>query len=412
MRNGGHDTRSAQKHAQMRTRAGTLFPPRPRGGAGRHRSRDSNAAVRGRFAPQSPGDRPRRTAGAEPVPGPPDPPRPSPLAPGRRDADRATRGRPGRVRARDRRASRPGRRGARARLVLRPDDLAPARARRGCLPVGGPAGERGPPREAGSAGPAGLLPAGPRRHRDRPPVRHRAVRHDPVLAPHGPARDPDLPRRAGDRAVRPDHAGPACRHAAGPSALGPARARLTGGQGDRPPARRVGPLHRRDVGNPLLAALRRHARERLAARPGARAVPGQLHALLDAGRGPRPEPVAVGLPGADPLPVRPDAAQLVPRGRHPLLRDDPVPALRDHGPPVGSFAAAGPAGGRRDHVGPGRRRIPARPAPAHRGVDALRRGGDAPPRVGRGCPGRGPCRRGGGGERGVVRACNPRVPSA
>ena len=83
------------------------------------------------------------------------------------------------------------------------------------------------------------------------------------------------------------------------------------------------------------------------------------HALLVAGRRPRPEPVAPAVPGPDRLPVPPDAPQLAPRRRDPLLRAGPLPALHDDRAAVAADAARGPAAGGRDHVGRRRRRLPA-----------------------------------------------------
>src|SRR5487761_2071448 len=260
-----------------------------------------------------------RTRDRPGFPSPSPPPRPppaasppgSPLAAGRAGGAGAAGRSPRRRRTRRSPAASARSFRVRAGLVLRPHDLAAAlRSRRG-LPVGRSTGGRGPPGEPGSAGPTRLLPAGPRRDRDRAAIRHRALRHHALLRPHAPARDPHLPRRAGDRAGRADHAGPASRHAGRAAALGPAHPPLAHRPGDRPPARRLAPLHRRDVGNPLLAALRRRARERLAARPGARALPGELDALLVAHGGPRPEPVADEPPGTPPVHVPGDAVFLL-----------------------------------------------------------------------------------------------------
>src|SRR5664280_1906801 len=195
-------------------------------------------------------NRARDRSGSAPLPNGRTPPRrPAHDRPGagRRSASRAV-GRDGRARdpgrrpggggARGHRAGRAGRRHLRARLVVRPDDLAAARRVRRRVPVGRPAGRRGAPGQPGSPRPACILPARARRDRGGTPVGHRALRHHPLLGPHGPARDPDLPGRAGHRALRTDHAraGPCgprrgwCRSARCPTGVPPRSRRARAGR--------------------------------------------------------------------------------------------------------------------------------------------------------------------------------------
>ena len=97
----------------------------------------------------------------------------------------------------------------------------------------------------------------------------------------------------------------------------------------RVPGRRLAPLRGRDVGQPLLAAVRRGAREPAHPRLRARVYLATALAVLVAGRRARPGALADVAPGAGALRVPPDDPEHVPGGRHPQRADRPVPALRD-----------------------------------------------------------------------------------
>src|SRR5262245_10070887 len=141
----------------------------------------------------------------------------------------------------------------------------PARDRRpapgGCgVDPADPAGCGRPPGSSRAAPAHGRVLRRPRRARRRAALRHRALRHDPVLDPHGPA-PAAAPRRGA--AGRPLGAG----HAAAPGGVAgvadpdPGRLPLGPGRGARAPGRCLGPLHRDHVGEPLLAAVRPGPRE-------------------------------------------------------------------------------------------------------------------------------------------------------
>ena len=104
---------------------------------------------------------------------------------------------------------------------------------------------------------------------------HRALRHDAVLGPHGPARPADAGRGP---AHRPGRARSPCSSASSrPSTrrrwiLPVLHSRVAARPGL--PGRRLGDLRGGHVGHPLLAAVRRGARGPARPRPRARAVPG------------------------------------------------------------------------------------------------------------------------------------------
>ena len=118
-------------------------------------------------------------------------------------------------------------------------------------------------------------------------------RYDTTLfsRPHGPAPAAHARRAAAPAVRRADHPPAPGVVARDPAALDPAGAPLAGRPAALVPGRRVGAVRRRHVGQPLLAAVRPRARERLDPPPGAPAVPDRGAAVLVAGR--RPGPVAV-----------------------------------------------------------------------------------------------------------------------
>ena len=205
--------------------------------------------------------------------------------------------------------------------------------------------------------------AGDARAGVRAAVRHRALRHDALLGPHGPARPADARRRAaaspcprrsrwscGSLPRRPAGAG-SCRSSIRGVVAGRSRFPVVawvifaGGH----------------VGEPLLAAVRRGARGPARPRPRARAVPGGGAAVLVAGRRRSiPAPWRMPPPGPGRVRLPADAPEHVPRGRHPERDGVLYPALRDARPAVGPDAAGGPAAGRRDHVDRRRRDLPDR----------------------------------------------------
>ena len=92
------------------------------------------------------------------------------------------------------------------------------------------------------------------RDRVRADVRDRALRHDPVLDPHGPAHPADARRRAAHRALGAGHAAPAGLVVRDAPSLDPAGPALAGRPRPRAPGRRVARVR----GRPVVGAL--HAR--------------------------------------------------------------------------------------------------------------------------------------------------------
>ena len=119
----------------------------------------------------------------------------------------------------------------------------------------------------------GLVDARRARRPARPRLGDRALRHDAVLGPHGPAPAADAGGAAVPALRGPDHAPAPGVDAGGPPSLDPAGPPLAGRAVPRVPGRLVDHLRRRHVGEPLLAAVRPRARERVGAPPRARAVP-------------------------------------------------------------------------------------------------------------------------------------------
>ena len=113
----------------------------------------------------------------------------------------------------------------------------------------------------------------PLRDRGRAPVGDRRLRHDALLDPHGPAPAPDPRRRSADRPRRPDHDSSPGGHAERPPSGDPADPPLADDEGPLLPGRHLDRLRRRDVGHPLLAAVRRLARGPADPRSRARPVP-------------------------------------------------------------------------------------------------------------------------------------------
>ena len=254
-------------------------------------------------------------------------------------------GRRGRPRRTCRRAD--GHRRAPDCLVVRPAAPGAAAGDAVRLPVGGAPRGRGAPREPGAPAAGGGVRRRDPRDRDRAGVRRRALRHHPVQRAHGPAHPADDGRGAAARARCADHAAAAVRARRRPAALDPARAAQPRRSRPHVPGRGVGALRRGDVGEPLLAAVRRGARA--SAHPPGRApdLPVGGAALLVAGGRGRPRAVAPAAPAADPLCLPPDAAEHVP-GAGDLQRGRAaVRALRDARPAAGSprwTTSAWPAG--------------------------------------------------------------------
>ncbi len=96
-------------------------------------------------------------------------------------------------------------------MVVRPPGPGAADPHRGGLPLGGPRGGRGASEESRPSTAADLLHRRPHLHRARAPVADRALRHDAVQRPHGPARRPDDGCRAAPGARCADHAAAALR---------------------------------------------------------------------------------------------------------------------------------------------------------------------------------------------------------
>src|SRR5688572_20167863 len=262
---------------------------------------------------------------------------------------------------------------ARARLAVRA-------ARRRGAPRGRArlAGDRHPggpaPSRSADPGPSERgVPRRPRRDRGRAAVRDRALRHDAVLGPHGPA--PAAPPR-GRSAAGPGRAGDAAApggEPVGPQALAPARPPLDADRRARASGRRLDDVHARHLGQPLLATVRPGARERGRPPAGARGVPRLgAHVLVAGGRGrsrtapPRP-------PGAGPVRAPPNAPQLVPGDGDPLRLDPALPALRLPRGAVRHPAAGRSTACRRDHVAGRRRGVHPRRARDRGGLDAPRR---------------------------------------
>ena len=197
------------------------------------------------------------------------------------------------------------------------------------LPVGEPPGRPGAPGQPEPADPGRLLAGRPRGDLARPPVADRALRHDPLRGPHGPAHPADPDRAAAARPGRPDHPPPARLPTGDPPPGHPAGPPLVAGQGGHLPGLHLGLLRPGDVGDPLLADVRPLARG--AGRPPARAPPLSRRrlSLLVAGGRARPEPVADERAGPDPLHLPPDAPELVPRAGDHQRDGAAVRPLRD-----------------------------------------------------------------------------------
>ncbi len=212
------------------------------------------------------------------------------------------------------------------------------RSDRGLVAVGGPPGRFGPPAQPRPATANGRLPGRDARPRVRAHLGHRALRHEPLLGPHGPARPADAGGRAAPGTGRTDHPRPALelrRDASSPADPVPSLARraVPGA-----PDRRLGDVRGDDVGGPFLAALQRVARGPVDPRHRAHALPVRGIAVLVAGRRSRPRPMADEPPGPYRLPLHADDPEHVPGRRHPQRDGSPLSALRDPGPTVGGGA--------------------------------------------------------------------------
>ena len=241
-------------------------------------------------------------------------------------------------------------------------------------------------------------------------LRDRALRHDAVLGPHGPAPAADAGRAAAAR-CSPARSRCCCgRRRRRPAGAGSCRCSTRGSSGSSR-SRVVAWLAVRGghVGQPLLAAVRRRARERVAAPPRARAVPGRGAPVLVAGRGPGPVAVADATRGQGPL----RRSSRCPRTRSSrvaiyMATVAALPALRDDAAALGADAARGPADRRRDHVAGRRPDVPACADPARASPGCATRSGGPSARTGgwTARAGRDPGARG----RGLARERSPRRP--
>ena len=160
--------------------------------------------------------------------------------------------------------------------------------------------------------------AGPRL---RAPVGHRALRHDAVLGPHGPAPPAGPGRGPAHRPGRADHAAPPGRVAGRRVAAGSCRSCTRGSCACWPSRSWPGSLFAGVMWvEPLLAAVRRGARGPVRPHARARPVPGDRAAVLVAGRRRGPGAVADAPPGPGAVRVPADAPEHVPRRRHPRRR--------------------------------------------------------------------------------------------
>ena len=123
--------------------------------------------------------------------------------------------------------------------------------------------------------------------RVRAAVGDRALRHDALLGPHGPARPADAGRRAAAGPVRADHPAAAPELVGDAPSLAPAGPPFAGRPVHGLPGHGLGDVRGDDVGGPLLAAVQRVARGPDRPRPRARPVPDRRAPVLVAGGRPR-----------------------------------------------------------------------------------------------------------------------------